>query len=122
MASSANTEACYVALLGLAENFRTSNPPNIKLCIHCLQSILTLHLAPKTEARTRVQLGNILLAHTKNIDLAKSNLEKAVIHICIFVIFYILYIMPAKGDTIVQLIVNQSSVHVYKNNIKKSFV
>lgn len=78
MASSANTEACYVALLGLAENFRTSNPPNIKLCIHCLQSILTLQLAPKIETRTRVQLGNILIAHTKNTDLAISNLEKAV--------------------------------------------
>ncbi|XP_052099169.1 MAU2 chromatid cohesion factor homolog [Mytilus californianus] len=77
MASSANTEACYVALLGLAENFRTSNPPNIKLCIHCLQSILTLQLAPKVETRTRVQLGNILIAHTKNTDLAISNLEKA---------------------------------------------
>ncbi|XP_076102692.1 MAU2 chromatid cohesion factor homolog isoform X2 [Mytilus galloprovincialis] len=77
MASSANTEACYVALLGLAENFRTSNPPNIKLCIHCLQSILTLQLAPKIETRTRVQLGNILIAHTKNTDLAISNLEKA---------------------------------------------
>jgi hypothetical protein len=40
-----------------------------------------------------VQLGNILLAHTKNIDLAKSNLEKAVIHTCIFVLFNILYII-----------------------------
>ncbi|VDI19142.1 MAternally affected uncoordination, partial [Mytilus galloprovincialis] len=69
-----SNEVCIVCL---AENFRTSNPPNIKLCIHCLQSILTLQLAPKIETRTRVQLGNILIAHTKNTDLAISNLEKA---------------------------------------------
>ncbi|KAJ8303992.1 hypothetical protein KUTeg_017575 [Tegillarca granosa] len=77
MASTPNLEPWYVSLLGLAENFRTSNPPNIRLCIHCLQAILTCKPVPRIEARTHLQLGNILLTHTKNIDLARSHLEKA---------------------------------------------
>ena len=68
----------YISLLGLAENFRTSNPPNIRLCIHCLQSIFNFSPPPHIEARTHLQLGNILMTHTKNIDLARSHLEKAV--------------------------------------------
>lgn len=68
----------YTSLLGLAENFRTSNPPNIRLCIHCLQSIFTFNPAPHIEARTHLQLGSILMTHTKNTDLARTHLEKAV--------------------------------------------
>jgi MAternally-affected-uncoordination protein len=68
----------YSSLLGLAENFRTSNPPNIRLCVHCLQSIFSFSPPPQIEARTHLQLGNILMTHTKNIDLAKTHLEKAV--------------------------------------------
>ncbi|XP_041367960.1 MAU2 chromatid cohesion factor homolog [Gigantopelta aegis] len=67
----------FLSLLGLAENFRTSNPPNIRLCIHCLQAIFTFKPPPKIEARTHLQLGNILLTHTKNIELARTHLEKA---------------------------------------------
>ncbi|RUS80189.1 hypothetical protein EGW08_012046 [Elysia chlorotica] len=67
----------YVALLGLAEHFRTSNPPNIRLCIHCLQSIFNLNPPPHIEARTHLQLGNILLSYAKNTDIARSHLEKA---------------------------------------------
>ncbi|KAK7115368.1 MAU2 chromatid cohesion factor homolog isoform X2 [Littorina saxatilis] len=70
-------EPWYISLLGLAENFRTSNPPNIRLCIHCLQSIFNFSPPPHIEARTHLQLGNILMTHTKNIDLARSHLEKA---------------------------------------------
>uniref|UniRef100_A0A2C9JSS8 MAU2 chromatid cohesion factor homolog n=1 Tax=Biomphalaria glabrata TaxID=6526 RepID=A0A2C9JSS8_BIOGL len=67
----------YVALLGLAEHFRTSNPPNIRLCIHCLQSILNFKPPPHIESRTHLQLGNILLTHAKNVDIAKAHLEQA---------------------------------------------
>ncbi|XP_033750418.1 MAU2 chromatid cohesion factor homolog [Pecten maximus] len=67
----------YASLLGLAETFRTSNPPNIRLCIHCLQSMFNFKPPPKIEARTHLQLGNILLAHTKNTDLARTHLEQA---------------------------------------------
>ncbi|XP_076465078.1 MAU2 chromatid cohesion factor homolog isoform X2 [Babylonia areolata] len=78
MASPQNSDQpWYISLLGLAENFRTSNPPNIRLCIHCLQSIFNFSPPPNIEARTHLQLGNILLTHTKNIDLARSHLEKA---------------------------------------------
>lgn len=76
MASS--QDAWYLSLLGLAENFRTSNPPNIKSCIQCLQAVFNFKPPPRVEARTHLQLGNILLTHTKNIDLARSHLEQAV--------------------------------------------
>ncbi|GLV40509.1 Mau2 sister chromatid cohesion factor [Carabus blaptoides fortunei] len=75
MASS--QDAWYLSLLGLAENFRTSNPPNIKLCIQCLQAVFHFKPPPRVEARTHLQLGNILLTHTKNIDLARTHLEQA---------------------------------------------
>ncbi|XP_046399087.1 MAU2 chromatid cohesion factor homolog [Ischnura elegans] len=75
MASS--QDAWYLSLLGLAENFRTSSPPNIKLCIQCLQAIFNFKPPPRVRARTHLQLGNILLTHTKNVDLARSHLELA---------------------------------------------
>ncbi|KAG1667224.1 MAU2 chromatid cohesion factor [Nymphon striatum] len=75
--ASSQQDAWYLSLLGLAEHFRTSNPPNIRLCIHCLQSVFTFKLPPRVEARTHLQLGNILLSHTKNTDLAKQHLEQA---------------------------------------------
>lgn len=76
MASS--QDAWYLALLGLAENFRTLSPPNIKLCIQCLQGVFTFKPPPRVEARTHLQLGNVLLTHTKNIDIAQKHLEQAV--------------------------------------------
>lgn len=76
MASS--QDAWYLSLLGLAENFRTSNPPDIKSCIQCLQAVFNLKPPARVEARTHLQLGNILLTHTKNIDLAKQHLDQAV--------------------------------------------
>ncbi|XP_064607711.1 MAU2 chromatid cohesion factor homolog [Liolophura sinensis] len=77
MASAQNPDPWYISLLGLAESFRTSNPPNIRLCVHCLQSIFNFKPPPRIEARTHLQLGNILLSHTKNLDLARQHLEKA---------------------------------------------
>lgn len=76
MASS--QDAWYLSLLGLAENFRTSSPPNIKSCIQCLQAVFHFKPPPRVEARTHLQLGNILLTHTKNIDLARYHLDQAV--------------------------------------------
>ncbi|XP_060570323.1 MAU2 chromatid cohesion factor homolog [Ruditapes philippinarum] len=66
---------CYTALLGLAESYRTVS--NIRHCIHCLKSVFNLSPPPSVEARTHLQLGNLLLSHTKNIDLARQHLEKA---------------------------------------------
>lgn len=80
MASS--QDAWYLSLLGLAENFRTSSPPNIKLCIQCLQAVFHFKPPPRVEARTHLQLGNILLTHTKNADLTKYHLEQAVSDSC----------------------------------------
>lgn len=74
MASS--QDAWYLSLLGLAEYFRTSSPPMIKMCIQCLQAVFNFKPPQRVEARTHLQLGNILLQHTKNTDLAKSHLEQ----------------------------------------------
>lgn len=71
-------DACYISLLGLAEYFRTSTPPDIKKCIQCLQALFTFKPPLKVEARTHLQLGQILMAYTKNTDLAKNHLEQAV--------------------------------------------
>ncbi|KAK7586267.1 hypothetical protein V9T40_004143 [Parthenolecanium corni] len=75
MASS--QDAWYLSLLGLAENFRTSSPPNIKFCIQCLLAVFNFKPPQRVEARTHLQLGNILISHTKNIDLARNHLEQA---------------------------------------------
>lgn len=71
-------DACYFALLGLAEHFRTSSPPNYRLCIQCLQGIMTLKTHSRIEARTHLQLGSLFFHHTKDVDLARSHLEKSV--------------------------------------------
>ncbi|EDW84142.2 LOW QUALITY PROTEIN: uncharacterized protein Dwil_GK13302, partial [Drosophila willistoni] len=73
----ASQDACYISLLGLAEYFRTSQPPNIKKCIQCLQALFTFTPPSKVEARTHLQMGQILMAYTRNIDMARQHLEKA---------------------------------------------
>ena len=74
----ANPDPLYLALLGTAESFRTSNPPNIKLCVQCLQGVLNCKPPPRIEARTHLQIGTIVLHFAKNTDAALQHLEKAV--------------------------------------------
>ena len=76
MASS--QDAWYLSLLGLAEHFRTNEPPNVKECIQCLQAVFNFKPPPRVEARTHLQLGQILLTYTTNLDLVQENLDKAV--------------------------------------------
>lgn len=73
----------YLALLGFAEHFRTSSPPKIRLCVHCLQAVFQFKPPQRIEARTHLQLGSVLYHHTKNSDLARSHLEKAVRGACV---------------------------------------
>ncbi|XP_067384987.1 MAU2 chromatid cohesion factor homolog isoform X2 [Channa argus] len=70
-------EPWYLALLGFAEHFRTSSPPKIRLCVHCLQAVFQFKPPPRVEARTHLQLGSVLYRHTKNSELAQTHLEKA---------------------------------------------
>uniref|UniRef100_A0AAQ5Z1I4 MAU2 chromatid cohesion factor homolog n=1 Tax=Amphiprion ocellaris TaxID=80972 RepID=A0AAQ5Z1I4_AMPOC len=78
MAASTETpEPWYLALLGFAEHFRTSSPPKIRLCVHCLQAVFQFKPPPRVEARTHLQLGSVLYRHTKNSELAQTHLEKA---------------------------------------------
>ncbi|XP_027707113.1 MAU2 chromatid cohesion factor homolog [Vombatus ursinus] len=72
------SESWYLALLGFAEHFRTSSPPKIRLCVHCLQAVFPFKPPQRIEARTHLQLGSVLYHHTKNSELARSHLEKAV--------------------------------------------
>lgn len=78
MAALSSYDASYSGLLGLAETFRTSNPPKIKQCIQCLQSVFHFQPSPAIQARTHLQLGRLLQRYTKNTDMARSHLEKAV--------------------------------------------
>uniref|UniRef100_A0A673AKF3 MAU2 chromatid cohesion factor homolog n=1 Tax=Sphaeramia orbicularis TaxID=375764 RepID=A0A673AKF3_9TELE len=80
MSMAATTEApepWYLALLGFAEHFRTSSPPKIRLCVHCLQAVFQFKPPPRVEARTHLQLGSVLYRHTKNSELAQTHLEEA---------------------------------------------
>ncbi|XP_041698527.1 MAU2 chromatid cohesion factor homolog isoform X2 [Coregonus clupeaformis] len=70
-------ESWYLALLGFAEHFRTSSPPKIRLCVHCLEAVFQFKPPQRVEARTHLQLGSVLYHHTKNTELARSHLEKA---------------------------------------------
>ena len=72
------SEPWYISLLGLAERYRTATPPNYKMCIRFLQSIFHFKPPPQIEARTHLQLGTVLFSHTKNDDLARMHLDKAV--------------------------------------------
>lgn len=71
-------DACYISLLGIAEYYRTAHPPNIKKCIQSLQALFTFQPPLKVEARTHLQMGQVLMAYTLNTDLARSHLEQAV--------------------------------------------
>nr|XP_028569886.1 MAU2 chromatid cohesion factor homolog [Podarcis muralis] len=75
--SGGSSESWYVALLGLAEHFRTSSPPKVRLCVHCLQAVLPRKPPARVEARTHLQLGSVLYHHTRNGEQARSHLEKA---------------------------------------------
>lgn len=75
MANSQDTY--YVSLLALAECFRTQDPINIKACLQCLNAVLTLKPPPKVEARTHLQLANLLIQYTKNTVLARDHLQQA---------------------------------------------
>lgn len=74
----------YLSLLGLAESFQQSNQP--RLCIHCLESILTLkpHDIPmqvnlQIQIKTRLNLCRLYLIHTLNTNqYLNAHLEKSV--------------------------------------------
>lgn len=78
MAVANSQDSYYLSLLALAERFRTQEPASIKMCLQCLQAVLTFSPPPKVEARTHLQLANLLIKYTKNTQLAREHLELAV--------------------------------------------
>jgi MAternally-affected-uncoordination protein len=71
----AMTESATIALWGLAEQFVASDPGK---SIICLQAALQESLPYVWEAKTRVRLAELLLAHTLNVEDAKDHLNRAV--------------------------------------------
>lgn len=78
MAAPITLENCYVALLSMAEGFRTSNPPDIKRSVQCLQAILNLPIDHYTMAKTHLQIGQLINKHATNIDIACKHFQDAV--------------------------------------------
>lgn len=70
-----------LALLSLAEGFRTSNPPDIPSTVQCLLAILNLRpIATLRVASTNLQIAKLLLQNAPQSDssIVKGFLEKAV--------------------------------------------
>ena len=70
-----------LALLSLAEGFRTSNPPDIPSTVQCLLAVLNLRPATLRVAQINLQIAKLLLQHTTNQSdstVIKGFLEKAV--------------------------------------------
>lgn len=77
--NSYNPENLYLALVSMAEEFRTQKPPDIQNCVQCLFAILNLRVPfPAIEAKTHLQIGSLLIDHSNNLEHAKSHLKKAV--------------------------------------------
>ena len=75
--STLTVDNSYVALLSFAEGFRTSQPPDLKSCLQCLLAALNLPISVRAMAKTHLQIANVLLNHTTNLNLAQSHCEKA---------------------------------------------
>ena len=106
-------ESDYLSLLGLAEFFRTCQPPRVRETIHCLQATLSIETLPLIEkARCRLNLSKLLLQHTKNVGHARAQIEQAVIfvvcfhamilHMLISLLLYFLEVFPQAREAIGQ--------------------
>ena len=71
-------ENSYVALLSLAEGFRTCSPPDYKSSVQCLLAILNLPVHHQIIAKTHLQLGNLIMFNTTNHETASKHFEQAV--------------------------------------------
>lgn len=78
MTTKPDQDKIYISLLGLAEHFRSTSPPDIKKCIQCLQALFTFMPPTKVVARTHLQMGQVLLDYTQSLELARHHLEQAV--------------------------------------------
>ena len=74
----------YTALVGLAEYFRTCQPPKIRECIHCLQASLNIGLPAILDAKVRLNIGKLLLLQTNNLGHARSHLQQTARDIFIY--------------------------------------
>ena len=80
-----NLDPLYLGLLGTAESFRCSNPPNIKLCIQCLQGVLNCKPPPRIEAQPIYSLELFFLISQKILKLHDIIWKKRYVSSNIFV-------------------------------------
>ncbi len=67
------------AVLVTGRNIQDLYANLIRCFVLGLQALFTFKpVPPKMEARTHLQIGQVLMGYTKNIDLARSHLEQAV--------------------------------------------
>uniref|UniRef100_A0A915L4H2 MAU2 chromatid cohesion factor homolog n=1 Tax=Romanomermis culicivorax TaxID=13658 RepID=A0A915L4H2_ROMCU len=73
-----STDALSLSLLSLAEYFRTCCKPKVRQILQCLFAILNIpNQSQRMEIRTLMQIGLIYRYYTKNQELARIYLEKA---------------------------------------------
>lgn len=70
-------DKCHKALLNLAQEFRTKQPPDLKSCMQCLLAILNLPVSPHVIAKTNYHLGSLIYNYTYDTNIAQTYLEKA---------------------------------------------
>ncbi|KAK3097527.1 hypothetical protein FSP39_010473 [Pinctada imbricata] len=61
----------------MAETFRTQNPPEIRMAIHCLKAILNINAGALVEAKTNLQIGKLLTSYSSDTNTVVSYLEKS---------------------------------------------
>lgn len=66
-----------MAMLAMAETFRSLQPPKVKMAIKCVRGALKLKISPPMCANAHLQLGKLLVFYTENYEEAKQNLEIA---------------------------------------------
>ncbi|KAG9510231.1 MAU2 chromatid cohesion factor-like protein, partial [Fragariocoptes setiger] len=73
-------ETCHVALLNLAEEFRTKQPPDLKSSLQCLMAVLNLPVYDRIAAKTNLQIGNLIYHHSTDPNNAQVYFERAYEH------------------------------------------
>ena len=104
-------DGTYLALMGLAEEFRTMNPPNMRNCVKCLTAIFQLNPMPVVELQVRFHLGTILTTFAGSLDQALDHLEKA---------FYIIVQRQVEDTSDMKFHIANSLADIYAKKDQRS--
>ncbi|MFH4983126.1 hypothetical protein AB6A40_009835 [Gnathostoma spinigerum] len=67
------------ALLAMAEHFRTMRSPKYKMAIKCVKACFKTPMSREMNTIVHFELGKLYFYYTENLDIAKYNLDLAVI-------------------------------------------